>query len=180
VDELRNLTERFFNAGWQVNVHCIGDRANNVVLSIFEELLNGKSGVSRSDPRLRIEHSQIMTLDDVKRIGELGVIPSVQPTHATSDMWTAEARLGTERLKGAYAYRTLLETSKTGHIALGSDFPIEGINPLLGFYAAITRLSPDRTSPNGYVQVSEPSPQRDVTSLPTLLSWRIRRFVGSG
>ncbi|KZT36239.1 amidohydrolase 3 [Sistotremastrum suecicum HHB10207 ss-3] len=143
---LAALINRFFEDEWQTNVHCIGDRANHVVLDIFEELLQN---YSVTETRPRIEHSQIFTLDDLQRIGKLGVIPSVQPTHATSDMWYAESRLGPDRIRGAYAYRTLSETSKKGPIAIGSDFPIEGINPLLGFYASVSRLSQEGTSPQG-------------------------------
>jgi len=99
--------------------------------------------------RPRIEHAQILTRDDLKRTGKLGVIPSVQPTHATSDMWYAEDRLGPERIQGAYAYRSLLDASPNRVLPLGSDFPVEGINPLLGFYAAVSRLSVKGDSPHG-------------------------------
>ncbi|KAK0433629.1 amidohydrolase 3 [Armillaria borealis] len=85
----------------------------------------------------------------IKRVGRLGVIPSVQPTHATSDMWYAEKRLGPDRMKGAYAYQSLLKASPGNVLPLGSDFPVEGVNPLLGFYAAVSRLSVDGTSPRG-------------------------------
>ncbi|CAE6496454.1 unnamed protein product [Rhizoctonia solani] len=141
---LRNLIVDFYKNGWQVNTHCIGDRANKIVLDAYEEVLKGSTDTDR---RLRIEHAQILTLDDLKRMGRLGVIASVQPTHATSDMGYAETRLGPERIKGAYAWRTLIENGAT--VATGSDFPVEGINPLLGFYAAVTRLAPDGTSPHG-------------------------------
>ncbi|KAJ3482203.1 hypothetical protein NLI96_g7137 [Meripilus lineatus] len=99
--------------------------------------------------RPRIEHAQVMTLDDVKRIGELGVIASVQPTHATSDMWYAESRLGAERIKGAYAYQSLLRSSQSGVLPLGTDFPIEDISPLGTFYAAVTRADKQGASPHG-------------------------------
>ncbi|CAK5282431.1 unnamed protein product [Mycena citricolor] len=137
-----------WNAGLQVNVHCIGDRANQVVLDIFEKL-QLDSGVSVADYRPRIEHAQILQTSDLIRIGRLGVIPSVQPTHGTSDMGYAESRLGPERIKGAYAYQTLLQSSPKKILPLGSDFPVEGVNPLLGFYAAVSRLDPDGNSPHG-------------------------------
>ncbi|KAL4063973.1 amidohydrolase family-domain-containing protein [Scleroderma yunnanense] len=143
---LADLVKRFHTDGWQVNIHCIGDRGNHIVLDIFEDVFSG-SNITEFRPR--IEHAQIMTLDDLERVGRLGVIPSVQPTHATSDMWYAEQRLGPDRIKGAYAYRTMIETSRTGVLPLGSDFPIESINPLLGFYAAVTRLSVSGQSPHG-------------------------------
>ncbi|KAG9121846.1 hypothetical protein FRC07_002027 [Ceratobasidium sp. 392] len=122
------------------------DRANNLILNIYEQVLRN-STIHNSDPRLRIEHAQILTQDDLKRLADLKVIASVQPTHATSDMGYAETRLGPERIKGAYAWRTLIQNGAL--VTTGSDFPVEGINPLLGFYAAVTRLSPDGTSPHG-------------------------------
>lgn len=147
-EALAKLVREFSIDGWQVNIHCIGDRANHVVLDIYEDILANAS-FSVDALRPRIEHAQILTLDDIKRAGKLGVIPSVQPTHATSDMWYAEDRLGPYRIQGAYAYRTLLNTSPTRVLPLGSDFPVEGINPLLGFYAAVSRLSVKGDSPHG-------------------------------
>ncbi|CEL56910.1 hypothetical protein RSOLAG1IB_08188 [Rhizoctonia solani AG-1 IB] len=141
---LRSLIADFYKNGWQVNTHCIGDRTNKIVLDAYEEALKDSTD---KDRRLRIEHAQILTQEDLKRMGRLGVIASVQPTHATSDMGYAETRLGPERIKGAYAWRTLIENGAT--VTTGSDFPVEGINPLLGFYAAVTRLAPDGTSPHG-------------------------------
>ncbi|KAF5352909.1 hypothetical protein D9758_007891 [Tetrapyrgos nigripes] len=149
-EALSKLVKQFYKDGWQVNIHCIGDRANEVVLDIFEDIIDGANvNVNVTEWRPRIEHSQIMTTQDLKRVGRLGVISSVQPTHATSDMWYAETRLGPERIKGAYAYQTLLNASMHGVLPLGSDFPVEGVNPLLGFYAAVSRLSVDGSSPHG-------------------------------
>ncbi|KAH7924458.1 hypothetical protein BV22DRAFT_1013302 [Leucogyrophana mollusca] len=147
-EELSKLVKQFWEDGWQVNIHCIGDRANNAVLNIFEDILANSSATTLMDRRPRVEHAQIMMPSDLERIGRLGVIPSVQPTHATSDMLYAEERLGPARIKGAYAYQTLLQSAK-GILPLGSDFPVEGINPILGFYAAVSRLTPDGTSPHG-------------------------------
>ncbi|KAJ7584940.1 amidohydrolase 3 [Mycena floridula] len=144
---LLKYAKQFREDGFQVNIHCIGDRANKEILDIFETILREDSNVTEWRPR--IEHAQIMTQADLHRIGQLGVIPSVQPTHATSDMGYAESRLGPERIKGAYAYKTLLESSQNKVLPLGSDFPVEGVNPLLGFYAAVTRLAVDGTSPHG-------------------------------
>jgi len=146
--ELSKQMHRFWINGLQVNVHCIGDRANNVVLDIFEDILVGK-GANVTEWRPRIEHAQIFSPEDQKRIGRLGVIASVQPTHATSDMPYAETRLGPERIRGAYAYQTLLRASPTNVLPLGSDFPVESINPLFGFYAAVSRLYPNGSSPHG-------------------------------
>jgi predicted amidohydrolase YtcJ len=146
-EKIEEQLRQFHKDGWQTAVHCIGDRANRVVLDIYERILN--EGTDVTEWRPRIEHAQIFAPEDLEKIGNLGVIASVQPTHATSDMWYAEARLGPERIKGAYAYQTLLKTSPQGVLPLGSDFPIEGVNPLLGFFAAVSKLSVDGTSPHG-------------------------------
>ncbi|KAJ6558428.1 amidohydrolase family-domain-containing protein [Mycena vulgaris] len=151
-ETMDHLIRSAWKAQMQVNVHCIGDRANEAVLDVFEkilaeEYLNGKTDVAAFRPR--IEHAQILQPSDLERIGRLGVIASVQPTHGTSDMWYAETRLGPERIKGAYAYRTLLEASPKKVLPLGSDFPVEGVNPILGFYAAVSRLAVDGRSPHG-------------------------------
>ncbi|KAJ7668524.1 amidohydrolase family-domain-containing protein [Mycena polygramma] len=151
-ETMDKLMRSAWEARMQVNVHCIGDRANEVVLDIFENILtteahNGNVDIEAFRPR--IEHAQILQPSDLKRIGKLGVIASVQPTHGTSDMWYAETRLGSERMKGAYAYRTLLDASPQKVLPLGSDFPVEGVNPLLGFYAAVSRLGVDGRSPHG-------------------------------
>ncbi|TDL24188.1 hypothetical protein BD410DRAFT_767359 [Rickenella mellea] len=141
---LNEVIPKFLKDGWQVNVHAIGDRANGIVLDAFESALKD---VDVSALRPRLEHAQILTRSDMKRLGRLGVMASVQPTHAISDMWYAENRLGPERVKMLYAFRTLIDSGAT--ITLGSDFPVEDLNPLSGFYAAITRLSPDGRSPHG-------------------------------
>ncbi|CCM03220.1 uncharacterized protein FIBRA_05344 [Fibroporia radiculosa] len=145
-EALRETMSRFWNDGWGVNIHCIGDRANKAVLDIFEDLIQDNVSHNR---RPRIEHAQIMQLEDLGRAGRLGVITSVQPTHATSDMWYAESRLGPSRIKGAYAYQTFLRSSRDNVLPLGSDFPVEGINPLLTFYAAVSRLDVEGNSPHG-------------------------------
>ncbi|KAF5341906.1 hypothetical protein D9611_001970 [Ephemerocybe angulata] len=138
---LKELVGKFWEDGWQTNIHCIGDRANKAVLDIFEGLLASDAKYDVEKTRPRIEHAQIFEKGDLERIGRLGVIASVQPTHATSDMWYAESRLGPERIQSAYAYQTLLQASPKHVLPLGSDFPVEGVNPLLGFYAAVSRLS---------------------------------------
>ncbi|OCH91347.1 hypothetical protein OBBRIDRAFT_792396 [Obba rivulosa] len=146
--ELYDLIKRLWDEGWGVNVHCIGDRANKAALDAFEKII-GDDVEEASRRRPRIEHAQIMRKEDIDRAGTLGVIASVQPTHATSDMWYAEDRLGPERIKGAYAYQSLLQASQSKILPLGSDFPVEGINPLLGFYAAVARLDVRGNSPHG-------------------------------
>ncbi|KAJ7434315.1 amidohydrolase family-domain-containing protein [Mycena galericulata] len=135
---------RFLRDGWQVNVHAIGDRANGIVLDAFEASLKG---VNVTALRPRLEHAQLLTKADMQRLGKLGVIASVQPTHVTSDMWYAQDRLGPERVKGLYAFRSLIASG--AKITLGSDFPVETMNPLAGFYAAITRVSLTGDSPHG-------------------------------
>ncbi|KAK0485942.1 amidohydrolase family-domain-containing protein [Armillaria novae-zelandiae] len=141
---INKVIPRFLQDGWQVNVHAIGDRANGIVLDAFEKAL---SGIDVATLRPRLEHAQLLTEADMKRVGELGVIASVQPTHVIDDMWYAEDRLGAERIKRLYAFRSLVDNK--AKITLGSDAPVEGINPLAGFYAAITRLSKDGESPRG-------------------------------
>ncbi|KAJ4468274.1 amidohydrolase family-domain-containing protein [Lentinula aciculospora] len=134
----------FLRDGWQVNVHAIGDRANGLVVDAFQASLSG-TNVTALRPRL--EHAQLMTKTDMRRLGKLGVIASVQPTHAISDMLFAEDRLGPERVKNLYAFRTLIKSG--ARITLGSDAPVEDLNPLAGFYAAISRLTPGGHSPHG-------------------------------
>ncbi|KAH8828114.1 amidohydrolase 3 [Flagelloscypha sp. PMI_526] len=134
----------FLRDGWQVNVHAIGDKANGIVLDVFEHSLDG---VDVAALRPRLEHAQIMTREDMERLGKLGVIASVQPTHATSDMSYAEERLGPERVKNIYAFRSILDAG--ARLTFGSDFPVESMNPLSGFYAAISRLDSEGNSPHG-------------------------------
>jgi predicted amidohydrolase YtcJ len=131
VDQMRAIAERLINSDFQMNTHAIGDAANFEVLSIYQDLLSDKE-----DRRWRIEHAQIVDELDFSLFSK-GVIPSVQPTHATSDMYWAEDRLGHERMVGAYAYQTLL--AKSGIVALGTDFPVESVNPYYTFYAAVAR-----------------------------------------
>ena len=136
-DEVQRLTGDALNRGFQICVHAIGDRANTLALDAFEAALATASAPARQDHRLRVEHAQILAEGDIPRFARLGVIPSMQPTHCTSDMRWAEARLGPERLAGAYAWRSLLVTGSP--IAAGSDFPVEDANPFHGIHAAVTR-----------------------------------------
>lgn len=117
---------------FQMCTHAIGDSANRTILKIYNNILKGKN-----DKRWRIEHAQVVNKADFDLFGKTSIVPSVQPTHATSDMYWAGERLGKERLKGAYAYKQLLK--QNGWIPLGTDFPVENINPLLTFYAATVR-----------------------------------------
>jgi predicted amidohydrolase YtcJ len=132
-----------YNYGYQVNTHCIGDSAVRMMLYIYKDILGGKN-----DKRWRIEHAQVVADDDINIFGQYNIIPSIQSTHATSDMYWAEKRLGEERIKNAYAYKTLLE--QNGWIANGTDFPIEQINPLYTFCAAVFRQDRNAFPENGF------------------------------
>lgn len=133
-------------AGLQVNVHAIGDRANATVLDIYESVI--KANRPR-DRRYRIEHSQHLRQQDIPRFGKLKVVASMQPVHLSDDGRWAGKRLGNERLKGTYAFRSLLDSGAT--LAFGSDSPVASINPLFGIYAAVTRRTLDDKNPNGWI-----------------------------
>jgi len=135
-DELKTEAQKAARAGFQVCVHSIGDRANTIVLDVFEEIAKS-SNYNMKQLRFRVEHAQVLAPSDIPRFQAIGVLPSMQPIHCTSDMYWAEDRLGPVRVRGAYAWRSLLETGVI--IPGGSDFPVERPNPLLGFYAAISR-----------------------------------------
>jgi hypothetical protein len=128
----REIAEKMFEKKFQMNTHCIGDSANRFLLNTYGSVLKGKN-----DKRWRIEHAQVIGKNDFEKFGMYSVVPSVQPTHATSDMYWAKDRLGEERIKSAYAYKDLLKAA--GIVALGTDFPVEDINPLYTFYAAVVR-----------------------------------------
>jgi hypothetical protein len=132
VADFKATARRIAATAYQMNTHAIGDSANIVVLKTYQELLKNKK-----DRRWRVEHAQVVSTTDFSYFNEFNIIPSVQPTHATSDMYWAQDRVGAERIKGAYAYKTLLEKSKI--VALGTDYPVEQVNPFLTFYAAVSR-----------------------------------------
>ena len=132
-DHIHDVCRRALASGFQVGIHAIGDRGNLVSLDGIERCFGGP----KPEARFRIEHAQIMRLGDIERMAELGVIASMQPTHATSDMPWAEDRVGPARIRGAYAWRRVLDAG--GRLALGSDFPVELVDPTHGFYAAVTR-----------------------------------------
>ncbi len=133
-DEMLAKMNKAMKAGYQVNIHAIGDAGNRQILDAYAQLIPKYNNVQL---RHRIEHAQVVALDDIPRFKSLGVIPSMQPTHATSDQNMAEHRVGHERIKGAYAWRTFLEQGSK--IACGSDFPVESPNPFEGLHAAVTR-----------------------------------------
>jgi predicted amidohydrolase YtcJ len=130
-EHMRDVAKRAKAAGFQANTHAIGDRGVHNAIDAYEEV-----GATPKD-RFRIEHFQVVAPDDFARVAKTGIIASMQPTHATSDMYWAEDRVGPERIKGAYAWRTVLNSG--ARLALGSDFPVEAVNPFFGIHAAVTR-----------------------------------------
>ena len=142
VNEIEALAERIAASDYQMNTHAIGDSANIVVLRAYNKALKGKK-----DRRWKVEHAQVISEMDFDYFKD-GIIPSVQPTHATSDMYWAEDRLGVDRIKGAYAFKTLLD--KAGTVALGTDFPVEKVSPFLTFHAAVARKDLDNYPEGGY------------------------------
>ncbi len=143
-DELDGFVQKANGMGFQVGIHAIGDLGNRMALDAFAKAQSGKASPFRN----RIEHSQIIALDDIARFSELGIIASMQPIHATSDMNMAEDRIGPERIKGGYAWRHLLDSGAV--IASGSDFPVELPNPFLGLFAAVTRQDRDGEPDGGW------------------------------
>ncbi|MDP4843718.1 MAG: amidohydrolase [Salibacteraceae bacterium] len=143
-DSLQKWAKACFDANFQMNVHCIGDGANQLVLDVMGSQLKGTN-----DRRWRIEHAQVVNENDLNKFSEFTIIPSVQPTHATSDMPWAEKRLGHDRIENAYAYRDLLQ--QNGIIALGTDFPVEEISPFKTLYAAVERKDKDGQPENGFL-----------------------------
>jgi predicted amidohydrolase YtcJ len=141
-DDLKKLASRIAKANFQMNTHAIGDSTVKLLIDTYSKVLENKK-----DPRWRIEHSQIIDLEDMKGFNNK-ILPSVQPTHATSDMYWAEDRVGPNRINGAYSYKALLNRSKV--IGLGTDFPVEKVNPFHTFYAAISRKDLSGYPKNGF------------------------------
>jgi predicted amidohydrolase YtcJ len=127
-----SVAKIIYEKGWQMCTHAIGDSGNRMILTTYAKYLQ-----STNDRRWRVEHAQVVNQNDFDLFGRFSIVPSVQPTHATSDMYWAEDRLGKERVKGAYAYQQLLK--ENGWIPLGTDFPVEDISPFKTFYAAVVR-----------------------------------------
>lgn len=159
---IRQVCDVALANGYQVCTHAIGDRGNREVLDVYEAALKRRPV---ADHRFRIEHAQVIALSDIPRFARLGVIPSMQPTHATSDMRWAEARLGPARIAGAYAWARLLRAGS--RIAAGSDFPVESENPLWGFYAAVTRTNHQGLPSGGW------RPQERMTRTQALRAFTI-------
>lgn len=133
-EDFPKIFQKVLGAGFQLNFHAIGDKANRMVLDEFEKTFANVGGQSL---RNRVEHAQVIDVNDLPRFAQLKVLPSMQPTHATSDMNMAEARIGKARMAGAYAWKTLIDSGIA--MPLGSDFPVELANPFYGLHAAVTR-----------------------------------------
>ncbi len=142
VSAINDLAERIAASEYQMNTHAIGDSANIAVLRAYKKVLE-----NRTDRRWKVEHAQVISPQDFDYFA-LGIIPSVQPTHATSDMYWAGDRLGEVRVQGAYAFKTLLD--KAGTVALGTDFPVESVSPFLTFYAAVARQDTSQYPEGGF------------------------------
>lgn len=145
-ESLYRVTVQALKSGFQVSSHAIGDLANRMTLNAYRRAI--KEAPFSKDHRLRIEHVQVVALEDIQEFAPLGLVLSMQPPHCTSDMSWAEARLGPERIKGAYAWRSFLATGV--HLTLNSDFPGETLNPFYGMYAAETRQTPEGRPEKGW------------------------------
>ncbi len=143
---IQDVAARALRAGFQVNTHAIGDRGNRVVLDAYDAALSANP---TADHRFRVEHAQILSHDDIPRFAAMGVVPSMQAVHQTSDMYWAGSRLGLGRVLGAYAWRSLLNTGIA--VPNGSDFPVEAVNPLLSFHSAVSRQDADNWPEGGWM-----------------------------
>jgi predicted amidohydrolase YtcJ len=163
-EEMEKFSKQAIEKGYQVCIHAIGDRGNHIVLNVFEKISKDKD---ISESRFRIEHAQVISPGDIPRFKALNIIPSMQPIHATSDMDWAELRLGPDRIRGAYAWKSLLNSGSI--IPAGSDFPNDIMQPLWGFYAAITRKDQDAQPENGWYpkQCMTREEALKLVSLPT-------------
>ncbi|MBV8200939.1 MAG: amidohydrolase [Acidobacteria bacterium] len=164
--------------GFQVAIHAIGDRGGLVALDAMERALRAAGGPT-SERRFRLEHAQVLRLQDIERLARLGIIASMQPTHATSDMPWAKDRLGEARLAGAYAWRKVLAAG--GRLALGSDFPVESADPRLGIYAAVTRQDLAGRPPGGWLPGERLSREEALRGFTLDAAWSLflEREVGS-
>ena len=165
-EQLRSLFSRAIKADFQVAIHAIGDRGNRIAL---DEVEHAYATVGGRHLRHRIEHSQVVTLEDIPRFKSLDVIPSMQPTHATSDMNMAEDRIGAERLKGAYAWRSFL--NQGSRIVSGSDYPIERADPFAGIHAAVTRQNSANLPQDGWIAEQSMTLQEVLRSFTIDAAW---------
>jgi predicted amidohydrolase YtcJ len=157
---IEHVAELALQGGFQVATHAIGDRGNRIVLDAYEAALKAHP---TADHRFRIEHAQILDHDDIPRFAEMGVIPSMQAVHQTSDMYWAASRLGPARLYGAYAWRSLLNTGVV--VPNGSDFPVESVNPLFSFHSAVSRQDADNWPVGGWMPEQRMTRQEALESM---------------
>jgi len=165
-DKLLDGMHKARRCGVQAATHAIGDRGNRQVLDDYAAVLGE---AARSDHRWRIEHAQIVSVEDIPRFERLHLTASMQPTHATSDMPWAEARVGPERLAGAYAWRRFLQAGV--RLALGSDFPVESVDPRLGLYAAVTRQDLEGEPPGGWLPDQKLTPAEALRGFTADAAW---------
>jgi len=165
-DSLRKWAELCLKDSFQLCVHCIGDAANRITLDVMGQVLG-----ETNDRRWRIEHAQVVNQTDQQKFASFNVIPSMQPSHATSDMYWAEERLGAERIKNAYTLKSLL--NQNGMIALGTDFPVESIDPLNTFYSAVVRKDKSNYPDGGF------NPENSLSRLEALKGMTIWAAIAS-
>jgi predicted amidohydrolase YtcJ len=166
-DSLRSQIARADSAGLQVAVHAIGERANGLLLDIYDSVAKAHGP---RDRRFRIEHAQHLRRGDIDRIAAMGVVASMQPTHAIDDGRWAEKRIGPERIKTTYAFRSLID--RKAHLAFGSDWTVAPIDPLIGIYAAVTRQTTDGKNPEGWI------PEQKITVEEALRSYTYENAYG--
>ncbi|MHB1279036.1 MAG: amidohydrolase [Bacteroidia bacterium] len=169
-----SVCQRIYELGFQANTHCIGDSANRLILETYGRYLKG-----RNDRRWRIEHAQVLDLSDISFFSKYSIVPSVQPTHATSDMFWAEDRLCAERMPGAYAYKSLLK--EAGCLPLGTDCPVEDINPMYTLVSAVFRKNTALLPPNGFQNeeaLSHFEALRGMTWWPAWAGFKENQFGG--
>jgi predicted amidohydrolase YtcJ len=164
---LEEIAKRAARAGFQVAIHAIGDRGGLLALDAMEKAMGGPA----PERRFRLEHAQVLRVQDIERMARLGIVASMQPTHATSDMGWAEARLGAARLERAYAWRKVLAAG--GRLALGSDVPVESPDPRLGLYAAVTRQDLRGLPPGGWLPAERLTRQEALRGFTLDAAWSL-------
>jgi predicted amidohydrolase YtcJ len=165
-EHIRSVAERGLRSGFQINTHAIGDRGNRVVLDAYESALKT---APTADHRFRVEHAQILHYDDIPRFAQLGVIPSMQASHQTSDMYWIGKRLGSTRVLGAYAWKSLIESGVV--IPNGSDFPVEQVNPLISFHASVARQDANNWPAGGWFPEQRMSREDALRSMTIWPAW---------
>ena len=164
MDEMKRIASICENIGYQMNTHAIGDSTNKILLDIYQHVFE-----TNRDHRWRIEHAQVVDPKDFILFGKYGVFPSVQPTHAVSDQRWAEDRIGTKRMMGAYAYKTLL--NQYGMLAIGTDFPVELTDPFLTIHAAVNRMNVDNFPSDGFYNNESITLQECIKGMTTWASF---------